>query len=85
MQFFISLISVRVPATAALASRLCDPAEPENIGKLCFALFRDRFAFFAHRHLSSDILSNASSSVLTLATSAFPSVHFVGNSISKLR
>ena len=84
---FSALIWPHGSASAALASLLFDPLEPQIIGKtLCFATFLP----FACLHLlsslsfSSLIFSLLLFSSLTLPTSAFPSVHIVGSLTSKL-
>ena len=82
---FSSLIWPDGSAPAALASLLFDPPEPQIIGKQWIV-----FYLFAHLHLlspdsfSSLILFLLLFSSLTLTTSAFPSVHIVGNLTSKL-
>ena len=74
-------------APAALASLLFDPLEPQIIGKNSVSRV---FYLFVHLHLlSSDSFSSLIFflllfSSLTLPTSAFPSVHFVGSLTSKL-
>ena len=81
-----SLIWPDGSAPAALASLLFDPLEPQIIWKTqCFATFLP----FRAPASSSDSFSSLSFllllfSLLTLATSAFSSVHIVGSLTSKL-
>ena len=83
---FSSLIWPDGSASAALASLLFDPPEPQIIGTT--QVFRD-FPTFSRTCIFFVLtLSLLSSSLLfsslTLATSAFPSVHIVGSLTSKL-
>ena len=85
---FSSLIWPAGSAPAALARLLFDPPEPQIIGK---KHSESRLSYlFAHVHLlashsfSSLIFSLLDFSVLTLPTSAFPSLHIVGSLTSKL-
>ena len=66
-------------APAALARLLFDPLEPQIIGKTQWILHLLSSHFF-----SSLIFSLLFFSSLTLPTSAFPSLHIVGSSTSKL-
>ena len=82
-----SLIWPAGSAPAALASLLFDPPESQNIGKHS----ESRLSYlFAHLHLlsshsfSSVIISLLLFSSLTRPTSAFPTVHIVGNFMTKL-
>ena len=84
-----SLISPDGSAPDALASLLFDPPEPQIIGKTqCFATFlpfRAPTSSFLWLFLFSDLLSSSLLfSSLTLPTYAFPSLHIVGSSTSKL-
>ena len=87
---FSSLIWPADSASAALASLLFDPPEPQIIGKTqCFATFLP-FRLFAHLHLlssysfSSDLLSSNLPLLSTSALLCFSSVHIVGSLTSKL-
>ena len=78
-----SLISPDVSASAALASLLFNPPEPQNHQKN--TVFRDFPTFFAHLHLlssdsfSSDLLSSNLSLLSASALLCFSSVHIVGS------
>ena len=81
---FSSLIWPDGSASAALASLLFDPPEPQIIGTTqCFATFLP-FRAPASSLFWLFLFSLLLFSSLTLATSAFPSVHIVGSLTSKL-
>ena len=81
---FSSLIWPHGSVSAALASLLFDPPEPQIIGKTpCSYLFA-RLHLLSSHSFSSLIFSLLLFSSLTLSTSASPSVHTVGSLTSKL-
>ena len=87
VQFFISHL-VSWLRTAALASLLFDPPEPQIIGKTqCFATFlpfRASASSFFWLFLFSDLLSSNLSLLSASALLCFSSVHIVGSLTSKL-
>ena len=87
VQFFISRLA-RWLRTAALASLLFDPPEPQIIGKTqCFATFlpfRASASSFFWLFLFSDLLSSNLSLLSASALLCFSSVHIVGSLTSKL-
>ena len=80
---FSSLVWPAGSASAALASLLFDPPEPQIIGKTqCFATFRPFLASAAS--FSSTLLSSNLSLLSASSLLCFSSVHIVGSLTSKL-
>ena len=85
---FSSLIWPAGSATAALASLLFDPPEPQIIGKTksfaTFLPFRAYASFFFWLFLFSDLLSSSLSLLSASAMLCFSSAHIVGSLTAKL-